>query len=132
MTFQIGLLLFLVGVTVLLFWWERISAEVIALGLLLTLVLTGLLPAEEAFTGFANDAVVMILGLLILTASLQRTGVIDLAGRAVLQRTGKNANWILLAVMLSSACLGAFVSNTASTAFFLPVVVGIARRAGIS
>ena len=132
MTFQIGLTLALIAATVLLFWWERISAEVVALGLLLALVFTGLVPVEKAFAGFANDAVVMILGLLILTAALQRTGVIDLAGRAVLTWTGHSSRWILLAVMLSAAGLSTFVSNTAATAFFLPVVVGIARKSGIS
>ena len=132
MTFEIGLLLGLIAAAVLLFWWERVSAEVVALGLLLALVFTGLLSPARAFAGFANDAVIMILGLLILTAALQRTGVIDLVGRAVLAKTGNSSRWILLVVMISAAGLSAFVSNTAATAFFLPVVVGIARKSGIS
>src|SRR5436190_6281801 len=132
MTFQIGLLLVIIIAAVLLFWWERVSADVVALGLLLTLVFTGVLPAQQAFAGFSNDAVIMILGLLIMTAALQRTGVMDLAGRAVLRATGDNPTWILLAVMVASAGLGAFMSNTASTAFFLPIVMGVARKAAVS
>ena len=68
----------------------------------------------------------MILGLLILTAALERTGVADLAGRAVLRRAEANPDRLLWIVMLASAGLGAFISNTASAAFFLPVVLGIA------
>src|SRR5207244_9093636 len=79
LTFEIGLLLVIVVAAVLLFWWEWVSADVVALGLLLTLVFTGLLPTRQAFAGFSNDAVIMILGLLIMTAALQRTGVMDLA-----------------------------------------------------
>jgi len=132
MTLQIGLLLGILLVAVILFWQEKISADIIALGILLSLIFTKLLPAKEAFAGFGNDAVIMILGLLIMTTALQRTGVIDLAGRVVLSRTGDSPNRILLIVMLLTAGLGAFVSNTASTAFFLPVVIGIARKSKMS
>ncbi|HWQ93322.1 MAG TPA: SLC13 family permease, partial [Clostridia bacterium] len=132
MTFQIGLLLLLIGVAMVFFWWERLPAEVVALGLLLALVFTGLLPVDLAFEGASNDAVVMIFGLLVLTAALQRTGVIELAGRTVLRHAGEDPNRLLLIIMIASAVMGAFMSNTASTAFFVPVVMGVARKAGIS
>src|SRR5262245_4036477 len=74
----------------------------------------------------------MILGLLILTAALMRTGVMDLVGGKMLRFTGKSPMGLLVAVMLASAGVGAFMSNTASTAFFIPVVMGLAKRAGIS
>ncbi|HVJ58404.1 MAG TPA: SLC13 family permease [Terrimicrobiaceae bacterium] len=132
MTPQILLLLILLAIAVALFWWERISAEVIALGLVLALAFTGLVPREEAFQGFGSDTVIMILGLLILTAALERTGVTDLAGRAVLRHADDSPDRLLLIIMAASAGIGAFMSNTASTAFFLPVVIGIAKKAGIS
>lgn len=115
-----------------LFAVEIISADVVALGLMLTLTLTGLLPPERAFAGFGSDTVIVILGLLILTAALLRTGVMDLAGRAILRCTGKEPGRLLVVIVVAAAVLGAFMSNTASTAFFLPVVIGLARRAQIS
>ena len=132
MTPQIAIILFIVMISVVLFWWEPVSAEVIALGVLLSLVFTGQLPVKKAFDGFGSDTVIMILGLLILTAALQRTGVVDMAGRAVLGITKPTPNRLLWTVMIASAVLGAFISNTASTAFFLPIVFGIARKAEIS
>ena len=132
MTPQILLLLILLAIAVALFWWERVSSEVIALGLLLALAFTGLVPRDEAFAGFGSNTVIMILGLLILTAALERTGVTDLAGRAVLRHADDNPDRLLLIVMAASAGIGAFISNTASTAFFLPVVLGIAKKARIS
>lgn len=132
MTFSIALLLILAVVAMVLFAVEIVSADVIALGLLLTLTLTGLLPADRAFAGFGSDTVIVILGLLILTAALLRTGVMDLAGRAILRYTGKGAGRLLVVITVASAGLGAFMSNTASTAFFLPVILGVARRAKIS
>src|SRR5688500_17775096 len=132
MTFQIGLLLGIILVAAILFWREKISADIIALGVLLALIFTGLIPAGQAFAGFGSDAVIMILGLLIMTTALQRTGVIDLTGRAVLSRTGDDSKWILLIVMSVAAGLSAFISNTAAIAFSVPVVIVIAWKSRLS
>ena len=59
------------------FWTERFPSDVVALGVLLSLILTGLLSPTDAFAGFGSETVLMILGLLILTAALVRTGVVD-------------------------------------------------------
>jgi di/tricarboxylate transporter len=103
MTTQIALLLFFLAVALILFAFEWFSADVVALGLLVSLVLTGLVPVDQAFTGFGSDTVIMILGLLILTAALERTGVVELTGRSILNRTGKEPNRVLLVVMIVSA-----------------------------
>ena len=132
MTVQIGLLLAIIFVAGVLFWRESISADIIAIGVLLALIFTGLIPSNEAFAGFGSDAVIMILGLLIMTTALQRTGVIDLVGRAVLSWTGDEPGWILLIVMIAAAGISSFISNTAATAFFVPVVIGIARKSKMS
>jgi di/tricarboxylate transporter len=132
MTLQIGVMLGLLAASLVLFSFEWVAPDVVALGLVVAMVLTGLLPADLAFAGFGSDTVITILGLLILTAALLRTGVMDIAGRAILRKTGVNPERLLLVIMVTSAGLGAFMSNTASTAFFVPIVIGIARRAKIS
>lgn len=129
---QITLLLGIIVVTLTLFSMERLPADVIALGVMLTLILTGLLSTEHAFAGFGSDTVMMILGLLLLTAALERTGVVELAGRTMFRYTGDRPNRVLAVIMTASAGLGAFMSNTASTAFFVPLTIGIAQRARIS
>jgi di/tricarboxylate transporter len=126
------LLLSILVAAILLFSFEWVSADVVALGVLVTLILTGLLPAEQAFAGFGSDTVIMILGLLILTAALGRTGVVEMVGRTILSRTGENPQRLLVVIILSAAALGALMSNTAATAFFLPIVIGISRRARLS
>jgi di/tricarboxylate transporter len=132
MTLQIGLLLSIVLVAGVLFSLDWISPDVVALGVLVALIVTGLLPKEHAFDGFGSETVITVLGLLILTAALLRTGVMDLTGRAILKYTGDHPTHLLLVIMVTSAGIGAFVSNTASTAFFVPIVIGIANRARIS
>jgi di/tricarboxylate transporter len=103
MTFQIALLFGIVLVALVLFAWDRFSPDVIALSVLLALALTGLVPGDKVFAGFDSDTVIMILGLLILTAALQRTVIADLAGRAVLMRAGDHPNRLLMAVMITTA-----------------------------
>jgi di/tricarboxylate transporter len=128
MTTQIALLLFIVAAAVVLFSLEHLPADVIGLGILLTLVLTGLLPPEQAFAGFGSDTVVLIFGLLVLTAALVRTGVVDMAGRTILRFTGENTGRLLVVIMVSVATLSAFISNTATVALFVPITLGLARR----
>jgi len=131
-TFEIALLLGLIIVAVLFFSFEWAPADVVALGLLLTLILTGLLPTSKAFAGFGSDTVLMIIGLLIMTAALLKAGVVDIVGRFILQRVGKSVNLLLLSIMVAVAGLSAFISNTAAAAFFIPVAIGIAAKSKMS
>lgn len=132
MTGEIVLLLLILIVALALFSFEWVPADVAALSILLTVILTGLLPAERAFAGFGSDTVMMMLGLLVLTAALLRTGVVEMAGRTILRRTGNDPNRLLFVIMLAAATLSAFISHTAATAFFVPLVVGLAQRARLS
>lgn len=132
MTIQIAIVLVLLVLCVVLFAIESIPPDVTALGLVLALIFTNILKPEAAFAGFGSDTVIMIFGLLLLTAALMRTGVMDLAGGAILRFTGTSPLRLLIVIMVASATIGAFMSNTASTAFFVPVVIGLANRAKIS
>jgi len=120
MTLHIGLLLVIILVALVLFALERVPVDVIALGVMVTLILTGMLTPVEAFSGFGSTTVLLIFGLLVQTEALTRTGVVDYAGRMIYRYTGSSPNRVLIIV------------NTASTAFFVPLVIGIARRAKMS
>lgn len=115
-----------------LFTFEWVPADVTALGILVLLVVLCLLPDEEAFSGFGSETVLMIFGLFVLTAALLRTGVVDIARRKVLQYSSDNPNRLLNVIIWVSAILGASISNIASTAFFLPIVMGAAKRIGVA
>ncbi len=132
MTVEIGLLLAIVAAAVVLFSLENLPVDVIALGITMTLILTGLLPAEQAFAGFGSNTVVMIFGLLVITAALMNTGVTDMAGRKLLQMAGDKPKRLLAIVMGIPAISSAFISNTAAAAMFTPLTLGLARRMRIS
>ena len=132
MTIQIALLLFVIVAALVLFSLERLPTDVIALGILLTLTVCGTLPPGQAFASFGSDTVIMIFGLLVLTATLVNTGVVDIAGRTILRLTARNPDRLLPVIMVAAAVLSAFISNTAATALFVPITLGLARRKKMS
>jgi di/tricarboxylate transporter len=132
MTPEIAICLTILGAAVLLFAWDRVPADVVALGVMLAVIATGLLPTDKAFAGFGSDTVMMILGLLVMSAGLIQTGVVDIAGRYVFDLAGRNPAVFLPVIMVSVAVVSAFMSNTAATAFFVPLVIGYAGKIGAS
>ena len=132
MTPDILILLTIVAVAVVLFTFEIVPPDVTALGVMLSLALTGVLPPEQTFAGFGSQTVLMILGLLVMAAALLRTGVVDMVSRAILRRAGTDPGRLLALVMVSAAILSSFISNTAAAAFFLPIVLGLALRVRVS
>jgi len=132
MTLPIILLLVILAIALVLFWFEWISPDVTALGVLLALIIFGLVPLDQAFAGFGSDTVMVILGLLIITAALMRTGVVEVVSRKLLQFTIKRPATLLPATMWAVTLLGAFISNTASAAFFLPVILGLSQQSKMS
>ncbi len=132
MTITIFLMLVTVAIALVLFSIETLPVDVIALGVLLFLIVTGLLPTEVAFSGYGSDAVVMILGLLIMTAALTRTGVVEGIGRRIIQHTGNRQRHVYLVVMVAAAVISSFISNTAATALFVPIVIGLSKSSKTS
>lgn len=132
MNVQITLVLGVVVVAMGLFTVHKIPASVTGLGVMLFLIIAGLLSPQEAFAGFGSDVFLMILGIMIMTQALSRTGVTDTIGRWFLQRIQTTERTFLVIVMVSAVVVGAFMSNTAATAFFLPVVITLARQKGLS
>src|SRR5262245_12463133 len=132
MTPEIAICLAILAVAVLLFAWDRVPADVVALGAMLAVIATGLLSPDKAFAGFGSDTVMMILGLLVMTAGLLQTGVVEIAGRYVFELAGRNPTIFLPVIMVAVASVSAFMSNTAATAFFVPLVMGYASKIGAS
>lgn len=129
MTLPIILLLIILVIALVLFSFEWIPPDVTALGILVVLIVTGLVPLDQAFDGFGSDTVMLLLGLLIITAALMRTGVVEVVGRFMLQYTSKHPHRLLPVTMLVVGLLSAFINNTAAAAFFLPVILGLTQRA---
>jgi di/tricarboxylate transporter len=132
MTLAIILLLVILAVALLLFSFEWVPPDVTALGILVALIVLRLVPIEQAFSGFGSDTFILLMGLLIMTAALMRTGVVEVVGRTLLRYTSNHPGRLLPATMIAVAVMSAFINNTAAAAFFLPVILGLSQRAKMS
>lgn len=112
---------------VALFVSEKLPVDLVALLVLATLLLTGLVSPEEGISGFANPATVTVAAMFVLTAGLQKTGATAAVGR-LLVRLARTPTIALLAVMAVAALASAFVNNTAAVAVFIPLVLAVAAR----
>src|SRR3990170_2946409 len=128
MTPEITLTLGILGVAVVLLAFARLRADLIALLVLLSLALTGLVSPPEALSGFSNPAVITVWAMFILGAGLTRTGVANLIGRNILRVSGKGEGGFIAILMLMVAGLSAFMNSTAIVAMFLPVITYVARK----
>ena len=130
MTAQIALVLAILAAAIVMFITERIRVDVVALMVLVSLTLTGLVTPTEALSGFANLAVVTVWAVLILSAGLGRTGVAGLIGHQVLRLSGQSEARLVALIMLLVGALSGFMNDIGVAALMLPVVVDIARRTG--
>ncbi len=128
MSWQIAAVLGMLTLAVALFVSERLRVDVVALLLLVSLALSGLVEPRQAIAGFSNPAVVTIWSIFILSGGLSRTGVAKLLGHRLLRLAGDSEVRLLLLIMTASAVLSAFMSNVGVTALLLPVVMDLARK----
>lgn len=123
--------LILLLVAVVLFATEKIPVDVVGIILVIGLVLTGVLTAQEGLNGFGDNIIITIGGLFILTGGLVKTGLVDLMGRRLYRVAGDNEFVLTALIMFVAAGLAAVMKNTTTTAMLLPVVIGLAERAKI-
>ncbi len=122
----------LLAVVVTLFIVNRPRMDVVALLVILTLPLLGILTVEQALAGFADPNVVLIAALFVIGEGLVRTGIAYRIGEWMSERAGNSEARLLVLLMVSVAGLGSIMSSTGVVAIFIPVVLSIAARLRIS
>lgn len=110
----------------------KIRSDIVALCALISLILFGILTPEEALSGFSNSIVIMMVGLFVVGGAIFKTGLAKMVSSKILQLAGKSEMKLFILVMLVTAFIGAFVSNTGTVALMLPIVVSMAVGANIS
>lgn len=131
MTPSIGFTLAIVVAAVVLFATEKLRVDLIALLVMLTLIVTGLVSPTEAFGGFANPAVITVWAVYIVSGGLFKTGVADLLGERIIRLAGASEPRLIAVIMLTCGTMSAFMNNIGATAVLLPAVVGISRRSKV-
>ena len=124
---QIILFSLLIFVFVFLIW-GRWRYDLVAFVALLAALLTGVVPADQAFSGFGHPATIIIALVLIISRGLSNSGVIELLARFFVDASRKVAAHIGIMSALS-AVLSAFMNNVAALALLMPLDLQAASKA---
>ena len=122
----------ILGVAVVLFVWNRLPVEAVALGVPLALWATGVLTIEQSVGGFGETTVLFIAALFVVSEGLDSTGVTAWAGQQLIAKAGTSQRRLLVLMMLLVALLTAIISVNGAVAALVPMVVVIAVRLGRS
>jgi di/tricarboxylate transporter len=127
MLLVLGLLVF----TVLMLVLEWIRGDLIALLVVVVIGITGLIPVEQLFDGFAGNAVISLLAVMIMGAGLDRTGVLNKAASFILRLAGGVEARLGLLINTMAGGLSSVIQSQALAALFLPVASRVSARTGV-
>ena len=110
----------------------KLRSDLVALCALVLLIVFNILTPEEALSGFSNPIVIMMVGLFVVGGAIFKTGLAKMISSKILRLAGKSELKLFILIMMVTAFIGAFVSNTGTVALMLPIVVSMAASAYIS
>ena len=131
MTSEIALTLAIIVGALIVFGTEKLRVDVVALLVLITVGLTGLVGPKEVFAGFSNSAVITVWAVYIVSGGLFKTGVADILGKFILRLSGNSEVRLITVIMLTCGLMSAFMNNVGATAMLLPAVVSVAKQTKI-
>lgn len=126
--------IFAFGILVLmlvLFIWDRWRYDIVALIALMASVACGILPADRAFSGFGNPLLPLIAAVLVVSAAIGKSGIVETLIRPLAQRSSATTVQVLV-LTTAVGFLSAIVKNVGALAIFLPIAIQLARRSGRS
>jgi len=131
LSFEMILVLAILAGAIILFVTEVVRIDVAAIIIMVVIGLSGLVGAKDLFAGFASNAVISIIAVMILGAALDEVGVMKKVAAFLLKVGGKTESRIIVLISSSVAGISAFMQNIGAAALFLPVTERLAERTGI-
>ncbi len=117
---------------IILFATEIISIDLVALLIMVTLILFGVVTPQEGIEGFSNKATVTVAFMFVLSAALLKTGALQFFTHRLSNLFRNNFTLGIALMMIVVAVISAFINNTPVVAIFIPVVIQIAHTSGQS
>lgn len=122
----------LFGITILFFLTEWLEVDLVALGLVIGLMITGILTPDEALAGFSSTIVITIAALFIVGGAVMETGLADSISGRIIHFAGKSRFRLLILIMGTVALLSGFISDTGTVAVMAPAIISISRKKNIN
>ncbi|WP_114777654.1 SLC13 family permease [Botryobacter ruber] len=132
MTLEIGIVLAIITLAIVLFISDRFPIDAVAVFIMTLFMITGILTPAEGLAGFSNPATITVGAMFIVSVCIFKSGALSNVGY-LLTRVGRKSYLLcLLAVMVISGCLSAFINDTAVVALLMPVIIQVCRDIRIS
>lgn len=126
------LILLILLAALVLFAFEVVRAELVALSAMVALMVLGLVTPQEGISGFSNPATITILALFVVSAGVYKTGLVDAAARRLVGLVGGSEVRALVLIFLVAAPASMFLNNTAIVAILLPFTITLAENSRTS
>jgi di/tricarboxylate transporter len=110
-----------------LFIWGKFRYDALASGALVTLIILGVIPSNQAFDGFAHPAVITVALVLIISQGLKNSGLTGLVGKIIGGRSFTKFQF-LISLLLIAAILSSFINNIGALAILLPITLNICQK----
>lgn len=128
MNYEIIIVFVIAFCAVILFATEKLSVDLVALLVMASLLVSGIITPEEGIAGFSNKATVTVAAMFVLSAGLFKTGAVSYLGK-ITADIFKKSYWLgLFTVMISVGFFSAFINNTPVVAVFIPILLGVAKE----
>ena len=131
MLFETILFIFIIFLALIFFLKELLPIDVTALLLLCVLILFDYLTIEEAISGFSNKAVLTVALMFVLSASIVKTGIIEVLADRLTQLS--NNVWFTIGlILIGTSLISGFINNTATVAIFIPFALHLGKKYELS
>ncbi len=132
MTIEMWITIFILSGAILLFVTEWLQVDLVALGVVISLMLTKILTPEEALAGFSSPIVITVAALFIVGGAVMETGLADTISQKIIKFAGKSSFKLLILIMGTVALLSGFISDTGTVAVMAPAIISISRKRNIN
>ena len=131
MTPEILLVFCVLATAIVLFSTEKLRADVVAVLVMVTLPWLGLLDAKQAVSGLSSNAVIALMGVMVMGAGIEATGLMNRVARPIVRIAGSDEKRLIALVSAFVGSISAFMQNIGAVALFLPALLGISRKTRI-
>jgi len=119
-------------ITLILLITEKFPVDVTAIGIICTLMLTGILEPLESVQGFANPAVITVGAMFLVSQGMMRTGVVGVIAEKLMEYFNNRRKTAMLVILLMVSVSSAFMNNTPVVVLFIPIILSLSCAYGFS
>ncbi|MBW6478025.1 MAG: SLC13 family permease [Bacteroidales bacterium] len=131
-TIEIIIVLVVLVLAITMFATEYFSVDIVALIIMVTLIVSGVISPTEGVSGFSNSATITVAAMFILSAALFKSGAVVGIGNKLAELFQFNFWIAIVATMIVVGTISAFINNTPVVAIFIPILAGAAAKSGHS